>query len=443
MRLLSIAFALALTSPMLAGAQPAQRDHRRPPPSADAGPTEAPPSPREERVAARKGFAWIPGRWDWRGKWEWVPGHWERERAGKSWRAGRWERKDNRWVYAAGEWISAGDTSPPPEQATPAPPSPPSPPPGGPTAAPPPPRAEKVDARPGFVWIPGEWDWRDDNWEWVPGHFERERAGKRWNPSRWEQRDGKWARLEGGWLDNDAPTPPPAPAESRRPGKREWKLERPMVSGYFPIKGKAGSRIVIRGKNFPANAVIELAGQPVRAAKITADRITFAVPAGAASGSIRVRIGPRELPVGEFEVAAAYDPIAEQRRIEEEQRKAAEAEWQTRQAQLAKDRAAREAAMRKAQEERAATRDRRRAERLAELQSRWQRAFLAAPETQDELTLHAQRVAELARAKEVAEVAGNGKLVVRIGIAQAREDERHQQRMAALEASFKGRGGQP
>jgi hypothetical protein len=99
--------------------------------------------------------------------------------------------------------------------------------------------------------------------------------------------------------------------------------------------------------------------------------------------------------------------------------------------------------MRQAMEQRAATRDQRRAERVAALQAKFKRDFLADPDTQDELTLHAQRIAELTRARDVAEVAANGKLVVRIGVAQTREDERHQQRMDALEASFKARGGTP
>jgi hypothetical protein len=488
----------------------------------NAGPTEAPPSPREEKVAARAGFVWVSGNWDWRNnKWEWVAGHWERERAGKSWRPGRWEHKNNRWVFVKGEWIAGTPTPPPatnpPPGATPPPvagptsaPPPPRdekfqpragfvwvagqwdwrnnkwewvaghwereragkkwrpsrweqhdgrwarvdgdwiddntpamPPPGaGPSSAPPPPRDEKFQPRAGFVWIPGQWDWRDNKWDWVAGHWERERAGKRWNPSRWEQRDGRWSRIDGDWVDASAPMPPPPGQQG--PGRHHWKLERPVISSYWPAKGKPGSRVTIRGKNFPATAEVVFGGQPVRAAKIKDDQILFVVPPGAASGPIELRTGGRRaLPVGMFEVAAGFDPVAEQRRLEEERRKAAEAAWKARQQQLAKDRAARMQWLRERQEERERTREQRRAERIAALKAKWANAFLADPDTQSELTLHAQRVAELQRAKEVAEVANNGKLVIRIGVAQSREDERHQQRMAALQASFNANGGQP
>ncbi len=447
MRLLSSRWAVwlvfATTSSSVALAQPTPRDHRRQPPPptapapADTGPTDAPPPPRAVTApAARAGFVWVNGRWDWRaGKWQWIDGHWERERAGKRWRDGRWDKRDNRWVYVDGEWIDANAEPPP------APTPPPAPPPvvGGPTSAPPPPREEKWTPRTGFVWVAGDWDWRNGKWEWVAGHWERERAGKKWRAARWEQRDGKWARVDGDWIDANAPMPPP-PGPGR--DHRRWKLERPVVSSYWPIKGKAGSRVVIRGKNFPKDAQVVFAGQPVPGAKIKDDQIVFVVPNAAASGAISLRAGGRrELAVGQFEVAASYDPVAEQRRIEEEQRKAAEAAWAARQKQLAKDRAAREAALRQMLEERAATRERRRAERIAALQAKWQRAFLADDDTQDELTLHAQRVAELTRARDVAELSANGKLVIRIEVAQSREDQRHQQRMAALEASFKARGG--
>jgi len=430
----------------VARAQPDVRDHRAHGPPASP-PTEAPPPPREEKFAARAGFVWITGHWDWRGKWEWVPGHWERERAGKKWREGRWDKKDNTWVYVGGEWVSATEPAP-----TGQPPPPPTGAPGTPTEAPPPPREEKMAARKGFVWIAGQWDWRNNKWEWVAGHWERERAGKRWRASRWEQRDGRWARVEGVWEDEGATTPPspePPPVGTNPPGPppmgrphHEWRLDRPVVSSYWPSKGKIGTRIVIRGRNFPADTQVLFGGQPIMAAKIKPDTIMFQVPTGVASGAIELKAGRgRPLAVGAFEIAAAFDPVAEQKRLEEERRKAAEAAWAARQRELAKDRAAREAEWQRRRAEREANREQRRAERIAQLQAKWERAFLADQDTQDELTLHAQRVAELERMAEIAELSSNGKLAVRVGVARTREDDRHEQRMVALKASFKG--GQP
>jgi hypothetical protein len=457
--MLSRLLAPALASAALlgtAGAQPDVRDHRAPkdrpapdtrdhrrqpppapePPPPGAGPREAPPAPREEKYDARPGFAWVRGRWDWKaGKWEWVAGHWERERAGKKWNEGRWERKGDAWSYIEGEWIAVGEPAPSPGDR--------------PREAPPAPREEKYDARPGSVWVRGQWDWKGGKWEWVAGHWERERAGKKWRDVRWEQRDGYYTRIDGDWVDANEPPPGPPPGGSPpivpegRP-RREWRLERPVVSSYWPPRGKEGTRIVIRGKNFPNDAVVMWGGAPVRAAKVTEDQIVFQVPPGAVSGEIAIRAGRRrDLAVGTFEVAAAYDAEAAAKKLEEERRRKAEAEWIERQKQLAKDRAAREAAARQREDERAANREQRRAERAAALRARWDRAFLADPETQDELTLHAQRVAELVRMREVAELGSNGKLVVRIGIAQTREDERHEQRMSALKAGFGVKGGAP
>jgi len=86
-------------------------------------------------------------------------------------------------------------------------------------------------------------------------------------------------------------------------------------------------------------------------------------------------------------------------------------------------------------------RESRRAARAAEIRAKFQAAFLADPDTQSELTLHAERVAELARAKDVAQVTANSKLGVRIDVATARENDRHDQRMTALQTAFNARGG--
>lgn len=172
----------------------------------------------------------------------------------------------------------------------------------------------------------------------------------------------------------EAPPPPPivppdrVPPPDRGPDRkpRVWKLERPVVSSYWPARGKVGTRIVIRGKNFPTDATVVWAGQPVRAARVLADHIVVEVPAGAATGELAIRTGRgRDLAIGAFEVVAAYDAEAEAKKQEEERRKAAEAAWLERQKQLAKDRAAREEEARKREAERAANREQRRAERAA------------------------------------------------------------------------------
>ncbi len=430
------------------------RDHRRMPPPPPPGapvavvmPTAPPPPPQAENPGAKAGFEWVAGRWDWRGnKWEWLPGHWERERAGQHWHPGRWEQKDRGWVYVEGAW-GAGEGAP-------MPPPPPGAPPGATpvavvnaTAPPPPPQAENPGAKAGFEWVPGRWDWRGNKWEWMPGHWERERAGQHWHPGRWEQRGGGWAYIEGNWGGGEAPPPgamppPPGMPPGPPPPPREWRLDRPVVSSYWPTRGKAGKRVAIRGRNFPPDIQLIYAGQQITGAKVTPEEIVFEIPNGAPSGEIALRRAHgRDLPVGAFEVVATGDPDADWKKQEEERRKRAEAQWAADQKQWAKDRAAREAAWHQREEEMERTREQRREAREREIRAKWDAAFLADPDTQSELTLHAQRVAELSRAKDIAEVNANTKLGVRIDVAMQRESDRHEQRMAALKAGFSAKGG--
>jgi hypothetical protein len=380
-------------------------------------PREAPPSPRQEKVAARAGFVWVPGNWDWKnGKWEWIAGRWERVRAGKQWREPRWERKGDYWELVAGAWIDAG--------------------PAGldyPTEAPPSPREERIAARAGFVWIPGRWEWKNRKWEWTAGRWERERAGKKFREGRWERQGDRWVYLDGDWIDAAGA---PAIRDHRRP---KFTLERAVVGSYWPVKGKAGTRVVIRGKNFGPDTTVIWGGQPLRGARVKPEEIAFLIPKDATGGTIAVRTANgRTLPVGAFEVVADFDPIAEQKKLEEERRRAAEAAVAERQRKLARDRAAREAEINRRIEERIASREQRRADRIAQLQTQWDRAFLRDEQTQFELTLHSQRVADLVRMAEVAELSNNQKLAVRVEVARAREDARHAQRMATLKAAFQG-----
>ncbi len=74
--------------------------------------------------------------------------------------------------------------------------------------APPAARHEVIPtARPGYIWQPGFWQWRDGRHVWARGHWVRERKGYYWHPSRWEEREGRW-HFQGGrwdrqrWADN-------------------------------------------------------------------------------------------------------------------------------------------------------------------------------------------------------------------------------------------------
>jgi hypothetical protein len=67
----------------------------------------APPAPRFEAVpAARPGFAWDPGRWNWvGGRYAWVGGHWLPARPGFRWDAGHWIHAGAQWRWIDGRWI--------------------------------------------------------------------------------------------------------------------------------------------------------------------------------------------------------------------------------------------------------------------------------------------------------------------------------------------------
>ena len=66
--------------------------------------------------------------------------------------------------------------------------------------APPAAVVETVPApRRGQVWIPGNYDYRGNQYVWVQGHWVRERAGYDWQESRWIERNGEWRRLGGDW----------------------------------------------------------------------------------------------------------------------------------------------------------------------------------------------------------------------------------------------------
>lgn len=61
-------------------------------------------------------------------------------------------------------------------------------------------REERPAPRPGYVWIPGYWDWQGARYTWVSGRWAPERRGCHWVPHRWVSRDGRWVMHPGGWV---------------------------------------------------------------------------------------------------------------------------------------------------------------------------------------------------------------------------------------------------
>jgi hypothetical protein len=68
--------------------------------------SSAPPAPRYEVVpAARHGYVWAPGHWEWRSnRHEWVGGYWIAERPGYAYAAPAWVRGDGGWQYQPARW---------------------------------------------------------------------------------------------------------------------------------------------------------------------------------------------------------------------------------------------------------------------------------------------------------------------------------------------------
>jgi hypothetical protein len=64
-----------------------------------------PPAYYEPVPVARRGFAWVPGYWDWTGRrYHWVAGHWVRHRPGFAYVSPRYYDDGGRWYYQRGGW---------------------------------------------------------------------------------------------------------------------------------------------------------------------------------------------------------------------------------------------------------------------------------------------------------------------------------------------------
>ena len=178
-----------------------------------------PPPVRYEAIpAARAGYVWSPGHWQWSGsayRHDWVPGHWERARTGYAYHAPSWTERNGRWHYAASRWDRDGDGVSNNLDRTP----------DGVGVAPPARRNELVPAaRVGYAWSPGHWGWRSGRHDWIAGNWVAVRTGYTYHAPQWVERNGRW-HFEARRWDRDGDGTPnrldPTPLGANRPGDRD------------------------------------------------------------------------------------------------------------------------------------------------------------------------------------------------------------------------------
>ncbi|GAB3665887.1 YXWGXW repeat-containing protein [Ramlibacter alkalitolerans] len=109
------------------------------------------------------------------------------------------------------------------------------------SVAPPAPRHEVVPApRSGWVWAPGHYEWRGNEYAWVEGSWLRERVGYEYREPRWVQRgDGSWVFVGNNW--------------ERRQAAREERREERRAERMARGRDWDGDGIPDRRDRFPRN----------------------------------------------------------------------------------------------------------------------------------------------------------------------------------------------
>lgn len=110
--------------------------------------------------------------------------------------------------------------------------------------APPPARFEAApQARRGYVWAPGYWDWNGRRHDWVAGHWEAERNGLQFERAQWVRDNNGWRLDRGGWRPGQVrpagydyvQVAPPQMRHERMPRPRQGYLWSP---GHWEWRGQ-------------------------------------------------------------------------------------------------------------------------------------------------------------------------------------------------------------
>lgn len=104
-----VACGLGVLLTLIAGAPPVQAQQWRPPSQRSTAPSlnQAPAPRNEPRSAARPGYVWVPGHWEWtaRNGAVWVAGRHIRDRPGFRYVGPQWTLRNGEWVFVPGRWV--------------------------------------------------------------------------------------------------------------------------------------------------------------------------------------------------------------------------------------------------------------------------------------------------------------------------------------------------
>lgn len=130
----------------------------------------APPPLRAEVIPpGPNGSIWIPGYWYWdKDHYKWIDGVWAEAKPGYVWIPARWEERAGYHHFVAGYWQPLPAQTTTTVVVTPPPP-------------PPMPHEEVVvEVRPGYVWMPGYWNWDGYQYIWFAGAWRPEHGPHHW-----------------------------------------------------------------------------------------------------------------------------------------------------------------------------------------------------------------------------------------------------------------------
>lgn len=153
---------------------------------------KAPPPPIPELPPDTKpdgnNVKWIPGYWAWdedKQDFIWISGFYRDVPPGRDWQPGKWIEKGGKWMYTPGWWRPVDlnrwrvDLPEPPPTVE-----------RGPSAP---------ATDPNAVWIPGAWEFRNEQYVWRPGYWAVPNGDMIWQPPQYVTTGSGFTYVPGYW----------------------------------------------------------------------------------------------------------------------------------------------------------------------------------------------------------------------------------------------------